>query len=70
MRKMLETTTVIETPVCSVCGYKGRVEVLASGVRARNAGALIQDAFPELDKGIREQIKSGIHPECWTNLFG
>lgn len=70
MRKMLETTTVIETPTCFVCGYTGRLEVLTSGVVARKGGALIQEAFPDLDKTLREQIVSGTHPECWTKMFG
>ena len=61
---------MIETPTCFVCGYGGRLEVLSSGVRARREGALIQEAFPDLDKTLREQIISGTHPECWTGLFG
>lgn len=67
---MLETITMIETPTCFVCGYRGRLEVLSSGVRARRDGALIQEAFPDLDKTLREQIISGTHPECWTEVFG
>ena len=34
------------------------------------AGALLQNAFPTLDAGEREFIKTGITPEEWDNLFG
>jgi hypothetical protein len=33
-------------------------------------GMLIQDAFPMLDAGQREFIKTGITPEEWDNMFG
>jgi hypothetical protein len=33
-------------------------------------GALIQDAFPEVDKETRELIISGTHPACWQKMFG
>ena len=32
-------------------------------------GALIQDAFPQLDSGEREFIKSGITPAEWKSLI-
>jgi hypothetical protein len=32
-------------------------------------GMLIQDAFPTLDAGQREFIKTGITPEEWNALF-
>lgn len=62
--------TRIETPRCSWCGYKGELEVPMSGLVARNQGALIQDAFPEMSRPEREQIVSGTHPECWEKMFG
>lgn len=33
-------------------------------------GALIQDAFPTLDAGLREFIKTGITPDEWDRIFG
>ena len=33
-------------------------------------GMLIQDAFPMLDAGQREFIKTGITPEEWDAAFG
>ena len=35
-----------------------------------NQGALIQDAVKSLNKGDREQLKSGTHSVCWTAMFG
>jgi hypothetical protein len=35
-----------------------------------NDGAMIQDAFPMLNAGEREFIKTGITPQEWDNLFG
>ena len=34
------------------------------------AGALLQNAFPMLDAGEREFIKTGITPQEWDALFG
>lgn len=42
-----------------------RIEVWASG-----AGALIQDAFPELNADQREFLMSGATPEAWEAMFG
>lgn len=33
-------------------------------------GNYIQDAFPYLTPDQRELVKTGIHPECWTAMFG
>jgi hypothetical protein len=29
----------------------------------------VQDAFPYLSAGEREQIMTGTHPECWEKMF-
>jgi hypothetical protein len=42
-----------------------RIEIWASG-----AGALIQDAFPELNADQREFLMSGATPEKWEEMFG
>ena len=33
-------------------------------------GAMIQDAFPMLNAGEREFVKTGIHPQEWADTFG
>ena len=64
------TTYVVETPQCFVCGKTGEVEVPMKGFLIRQLGGLIQDAYPDLDKALREQMMTGIHPECWKKSFG
>jgi hypothetical protein len=61
---------VVETPVCTWCDKPGIVEVPAPGFFARQLGAAIQDAYPDLDKSLREQLMTGYHPTCWTEMFG
>lgn len=63
-------TYIVETPQCSWCGKGGVVEVPAPGFFAWQIGALIQDAFPTLSPGIREQLKTGYHPECYAEFAG
>ena len=42
-----------------------RIEIWAAG-----GGALIQDAFPELNADQREFLMSGATPEEWEAIFG
>lgn len=61
------------TPQCFKCGKTGEIripsEIYFAGIKASENGALIQDAFPTLDREQREQIMTGIHPECWKAIF-
>jgi hypothetical protein len=61
--------TRVETPRCRHCGYKGEVEVLNSGLFRWRAGTLIQEALPDLGADLREQLMTGMHPECWKEMF-
>lgn len=65
-----QPTVVMATPKCSWCGDIGEIEVPMAGFLARQLKAPIQECFPEMDKALREQIVSGTHPECWTEMFG
>lgn len=51
-----------------MCNTGGFVEVFSEGYLARKRGVSIQEAFPELDKSLREQIVSGTHPKCWESM--
>ena len=62
------TTILMRTPTCVMCSKEGFVEVSSEGYMARKEGALIQNAFPDLDKSLREQIVSGTHPKCWESM--
>jgi hypothetical protein len=63
-------TYLVETPICSWCGESGVIEVPAPGFFAYQLGAAIQDAFPDTPAPVREQLKTGYHPKCWTDMFG
>ena len=62
------TTILMRTPICVMCRKEGFVEVSSEGYMARKRGALIQEAFFDLDKSLREQIVSGTHPKCWESM--
>ena len=61
--------STVTTPRCAYCGMTGEIDVPNSGLVRRSSGALIQDAFPDLEPELREQILTGTHPECWHALF-
>ena len=44
------------------------IEVTDEQIQAYAAGALIQDAFPNLSADDREFIKTGITAESWENM--
>jgi hypothetical protein len=46
------------------------VDEFHAGVDAWQSGTLIQNAFPTLDAGLREFIKTGVTPEEWDETFG
>lgn len=65
----LKTTYVPKD--CMLCNEPPRaILVDAAGLDAWLNGALIQDALPDLSDGEREEVKSGIHEECWDRMFG
>ena len=61
---------VIETKKCFKCKQKGTVEIFTQELFYINQGMHIQDAVKSLNKDYREQMITGIHPECWTKIFG
>lgn len=60
----------ITTKKCVRCREGGTLIVWEDDYKRYVNGALIQDAFPDLVAPVREQIVTGTHPECWTELFG
>ena len=61
---------VIETPNCLHCGEVGTVEIFTQEMFYLHQGMHIQDAVKSLDKDLREQMITGVHPECWIKMFG
>lgn len=54
---------------CVLCGVTNSIECSKDGYRKWQGGALVQDAFPELDASQRELLISGVCPTCWDNMF-
>ena len=54
---------------CPKCGHEDAVFVRTSDVEKYKKGALIQDAFPYLNKPQRELIQTGICNPCWSKMF-
>lgn len=64
------SVAVLKTPLCPWCNKHGMIEIDRNQYNAwKYGGVLIQNAFPQLDKALREQIKTGYHPECWDEMF-
>lgn len=55
---------------CPECREACTTRVPAQGLWLWEHGTPIQDAFPELEPGDREQIRSGVHASCWKQMFG
>lgn len=64
---MEATTTLYRTRPCPFCGQSALFALSPEAVQRYQQGALLQDAFPELDQGQREQLKTGICPSCWES---
>ena len=62
-------TIEFRTGACPYCDQHGSVRVTLAGQARRAAGELVQDAFPYMPVGLREQIISGTHPACFDALF-
>lgn len=60
----------IDTPRCLHCGKDGQLEVDQAAMRSYQAGALVQEVWPDKDADWREQMMTGIHPACWDEMMG
>lgn len=67
------STTKVVTPLCCHCNQTGSVKIpqkdFDNGMPLYLAGHLIHIAFPNQSIETREQMISGIHPECWKKMF-
>lgn len=62
--------TVYATRRCPVCLKTGTIMVDENELFAYLRGNYVQEAFKSLTIPLREQIISGVHPECWLELWG
>lgn len=57
-------------PQCPVCLKSSIVEVDGGAYsRWKLLGARIKEAFPEMSVDEREVLMTGIHPDCWKEMF-
>lgn len=59
----------VQTKECIHCNESGYIDVQAQGLFFYNQGKLIQECFPEMSVGLREQLITGTHPECFKEMF-
>ena len=70
----LNTSLVVTTPTCIHCREPGELIVDKEKYKEftetpRHLRRLIQDIFPEHSRGEREQLLTGVHPECFDDMF-
>ena len=54
---------------CPHCQKEATVKVSDAGYALWQKGVSIQKAFPELTPDQREILLTGLHPECWEDIF-
>lgn len=62
--------TIYATRKCPVCLKGGTITVDENELLTYLRGEYVQTAFKSLTIPLREQIISGVHPECWQELWG
>jgi len=62
--------TLFATRRCPYCHKTGSIMVDENELFLYLRGEYVQRAFSSLSVPLREQIVSGLHPECWQELFG
>jgi hypothetical protein len=62
--------TIYATRRCPVCYKTGAITVDEKELLSYLRGNYVQDAFKSLSVPLREQVITGLHPECWEELFG
>jgi hypothetical protein len=61
--------TVVRTSMISGQSVSMNLDITQAQIDAYDSGALVQDAFPNLDRSQREFFKSGITSEEWDELY-
>lgn len=63
------TETCVILRQCPQCTKKYNIKLSVHDYTSWMDGKYSQNAFPYLDVDQREMIQTGIHPECWENMF-
>lgn len=59
----------IKTKACMVCQKSSLLQLDYDAVQKFEAGAFVQDAFPDMSPADREMLITGTHPDCWDKIF-
>ncbi|NDB57095.1 hypothetical protein EB001_01395 [bacterium] len=62
--------TLYATRRCPYCHKTGSIAVDEKELFTYLRGEYVHKAFLSLTVPLREQIISGVHPECWQEMFG
>lgn len=62
--------TIIIRTTCPFCGSLNHIHAKQPQFDAWQAGALAQDAFPDMSVTDRESLISGLCPDCQALIFG
>ncbi len=70
--------TMVQTKTCIVCHKTGHIMLETEKWGRYQAAQLdlslpsqhVQDVWPEMPAGMREQLKTGTHSKCWDEMFG
>jgi hypothetical protein len=62
--------TIYMTKRCPVCFKVGSIAVEEHELFTYLRGEYVGRAFQSLTAPFREQIISGVHPECWQKMWG
>lgn len=60
---------VMVTKTCVVCDQDSGILVPREGYEKWQAGAFVQDAFPDMSAADREVLVSGTHDKCWNEMY-
>jgi hypothetical protein len=66
---MWKMISAYATKPCPHCGKTGIISIDEDQLFKWLSGSLIQEAFPTLAPSLREQLMTGMHPECWQEIF-
>ena len=55
---------------CPLCGGADSFALSESKWDRWQGGELIQNVWPDMEPGRREQLISGTHDECWNEIYG
>lgn len=65
----MSSTIIVKTKPCCVCNEYEVWSLDRQLVDRWRGGENIQDVFPDMSAGEREQLITGTHAACWDKVF-